>query len=257
MYRAASVFLLLAACLGATAQGESAAGQLAPSTTLPIEFSGNVSAKTAHNGDLVVARTIQRVRLTSGTVLPSGVRVIGHVIDASGFAYDKILYARQKASTLTLHFDAIEVQGQRIPLNVTVRAIADYFTTLAAYEPKSTDLDSLGTLPSVGGDLLTPSHSEVRNHDDDVVAYNRRNGVYAHLIPNGRCDGNSTEVSMAIFSASACGLYGYANVSATEFGSAAKPSTLTLLSHRTSPEIVKHSTALLEVLPADQVSTGR
>lgn len=257
MYRAASAFLLLASAFSAVAQRDSIEVQLAPQTTLPIIFNVTVSAKTAHSGDIVSAKTMQAVRLANGATIPSGARVIGHVINATKFVYDKTPYAKQKDSTLTVHFDTVEVNGQKIPLNVTVRAMADYFATNAAYEPKSTDLDPLGTLTLVGGDLLTPSQSEVRNLDNDVVAYNRRGGVYAHLIPNGRCDGNSTEVSMGIYSASACGLYGYTNVSAVEFGSASNPSTLSLVSHRTSPEIVKHSTALLEVLPQEQASMGR
>lgn len=256
MSRAASVFLLLASSFSALAQG-GATAQLQPQTTLPIVFIRTVTAKNAHDGDVIAARTMQVVELTNGTAIPSGSKVVGHVITASAFVYDQTPYAKQKNSSLTIHFDSVEANGNTIPLNVTVRAMADYFATNAANKPQASDMDPLGTLSLVGGDLLVPSQKEVRNMDDDVVAYNRHGGVYAHLIANGHCDGNSFEVSMGIYSASACGLYGYANISATEFGSAAVPSTLTLTSHRGSPEIVKRSTALLEVLPQEQASVGR
>jgi hypothetical protein len=257
MYRAAIPFLLVASSFAASAQQGGAALQLAPQTTLPILFTRSVSAKKAHSGDAVEARTMQAVKLANGTTIPSGSRVRGHVTDGTAFTYDHTPYAKQKNALLSIQFDSVEANGNTLPLHVTVRAMADYYATEAAYEPKSTDLDPLGTLTLVGGDLLTPSQSEVRNHDDDVVAYARRSGVYAHLIPNGRCDGNSDEVSMGIFSATACGLYGYTNVSASDFGSVASPSTLTLTSRRTSPEILKHSSALLEVLPQEQASVGR
>lgn len=254
-----AVLALILAPLTALAQGStpSAAIQLPAQTAVPIVFTSTIAADHAHNGDAIFARTIQTVRLENGVTIPSGARVSGHVVESHAFVYDKTPYAKQKDSTLTIRFDSIDTNRGKAALNVTFRAIADVFATEAAYEPKSTDLDPLGTRTLVGGELLTPSQDEVRNMDNDVVAYNRRDGVYAHLIPNGRCDGGSTEVSMGIFSASACGQYGYTNVSVTDFGSAASPSTLTLTSHRTSPAIMKHSTALLEVLPQEQAALGR
>jgi hypothetical protein len=197
---------------------------------------------------------MQAIHLGNGVVIPSGAQVTGHVVEANPFVYDKMPYARQSDSVLTVKFDSLKTSGANLPLNVSVRALADVFATVAAEEPTSSDNDPLATLRLVGGEVLTPSQTEVRNLDGDVVAYNRRHGVYARLIANGRCDASSTEVSMGIYSASACGLYGYTNVSATEFGSLNRPSTLTLSSHRTSPVISKHSTALLEVLPQEQAS---
>jgi hypothetical protein len=257
MYRVASAFILVASSFAAVAQGGGTAVQLPPQTTLPIVFTNTISAKGAHVGDPVSAKTFQVVRLPNGLTLPSGTRVIGHVAESSAFAYDKTPYAKQKDSTLTVHFDAVEANGAKVPLNVTVRALADVSATTAAVEPQASDMDPLGTLHLVGGEYLIPSQREVRNMDGDVVAYNKHGGVYAHLIENGRCDGNSTEASMGIFSATACGVYGYTNVSVTEFGSQGNPSTLTLTSFRTSPVIWKHSTALLEVLPQEQASVGR
>jgi hypothetical protein len=257
MYRTASAFVLITSSFVAVAQGGGSAVQFPPQTTLPIAFTNTVSAKGAHVGDPVYAKTIQAVRLPSGVTLPSGSKVIGHVAEASRFVYDKTPYVKQKTSTLTVHFDGVELNGAKVPLNVTVRALADVFATTAAEEPQASDMDPLGTLTLVGGEYLIPSQSEVRNMDGDVVAYNRHGGVYAHLISNGHCDGNSTEVSMGIFAATACGLYGYTNVTAAEFGSHGNPSTLTLVSSRTSPAIWKHSTALLEVLPQEQASVWR
>ncbi len=256
--RQAALALLLAP-FTALAQGKtpSTGIQLPAQTALPIVFTSTIAADHMHSGDAISAKTIQTVRLANGVIIPSGARVSGHVIESNAFVYDRTPYAKQKNSTLTIHFDNIDTNSGKAVLNVTVRALADVFATEAAYEPKSTDLDPLGTRTLVGGELLTPSQDEIRNMDDDVVAYNRRDGVYAHLIPNGRCDGGSTEVSMGIFSASACGQYGYTNVSVTDFGSVANPSTLTLTSHRTSPAIMKHSTALLEVLPQEQAALGR
>jgi hypothetical protein len=238
------------------AQPRSAINLDAP-TTIPIDFSQSVSAESAKQGDLVLAKTIQAIQLPTGGAIPAGSRVVGHVLAASGFAYDTTPYAHQKQSVLSIHFDSVQVKGESLPLSVTVRAMASPIASWDAQKPQASDMDPLGTLTQIGGDQLVPSQSEVRNLEGDVVAYNRRGGVYAHLIANGNCDGSSVEVSVALYSASACGVYGLGNISATERGSAAAPSTLTLVSTHGSPKLWKHTTALLEVLPVQQANLSR
>lgn len=225
--------------------------------TFPVTFTKTVSASHAKSGDVVEAKTFQRVQLPNGAGIPSGARVVGHVVSANGFTYDKTPYAHQKASALSIHFDSIQVNGQTVPLNVTVRAIATPIATWDAERPQASDMDPLATTTQIGGDQLIPSQSEVRNRDGDVVAYNKKGGVYAHLIAGGDCDGSDVEVSVGIFSASACGAYGFANVSLAEHGTPAQPSTLTLVSTHGSPEIWKNTTALLEVIPQQTASLGR
>ena len=213
---------------------------------LPIVFTKTVSSNHAHVGDAVLAKTTQTAKLPNGTTVPSGTVVVGHVAAANGFTYDKTPYAQQKQAALTIRFDAIRVNGQDVPLALAVRAMADPIVSFSAWEAKSTDLDPAGTRTQIGGDLLTPSQSEVVNRDGDVVAYNRRDGVYARLIAHGNCNASSTEVSVGIYSASACGLYGFGNVSAHGVGTA----EVSLISTHGSPQIAQHSTALLEVVSA-------
>ena len=224
---------------------------LPPQATLPIVFTKTVSADRSKAGDVVYAKTTQVAKLPTGEVIPAGTEVVGHVTVANAFIYDKTPYARQKESVLAIHFDTVRIVGHDVPLNVTVRAMADPLTSSDARKPKSSDLDSLGTMTQIGGDQLVPSQDELVDQSGDVVAYNRRNGVYAHLIARAGCDGSSTEVSVGIYSASACGLYGFTGVSAREIGSSSTPSTLSLVSTHTSPKVWRNSTALLEVLPQD------
>jgi hypothetical protein len=257
-HRGVLVSLFLSSTV-ALAQGGTAsvATSLQTHTALPIVFTKTISADGAHVGEIVLAKTDQKAQLPDGRVIPAGTKIIGHVVAAKGFVYDKTPYALQKQSELSIKFDSVEVAGKSFPLHITVRAMADPLTSRGAREPRSSDMDSLATVTQIGGDQLIPSQSELRNIDGDVVAYNKRGGVYAHLIPNGRCDGSDVEVSVGIYSASACGLYGFRNVSAVEFGSIAAPSMITLVSSSTSPKIWKHSTALLEALPAPQTVASR
>ena len=236
----------------AIAQGAHAASpvaELPAKTTLPVVFTRAISAKYAKAGDMVFAKTIQVVHLPDGSTLPSGTKIVGHVVSATPFSFDNTPYARQRPSELVIEFQTVQRNSIELPLHVTLRAMASPIAANSASEPQSSDMDSLGTLSQIGGDLLVPSQEEVVNQQGDTVAYNRRDGVYAHLIANGACDASENEVSVALFSPTACGLYGFGSVSAQAAGSLDKPSQVALVSTHGSPQIWKHTVALLEVLP--------
>ena len=249
--RFVAVALLIASPF-ALAQGAHAASpvaELPARTTLPIVFTRTISANHAKAGDTVFAKTIQVVHLPDGSVLPAGTKIVGHVVSATPFSFDSTPYAHQRPSELVIEFQTAQLNTTELPLHVTLRAMAGPIAANSASEPQSSDMDSLGTLSQIGGDLLVPSQKEVVNQQGDTVAYNRRDGVYAHLIANGSCDASDNEVSVALFSPTACGLYGFGSVSVEANGSEAKPSKVALVSTHGSPQIWKHTVALLEVLP--------
>ncbi len=253
----AALLIVSSAAFAQTVPGQTPAVSLDAPTTLPIVFTNNIATKNAHPADPVTAKTTQVVRLEDGAVIPKGTKITGHVVAANPFVYDTTPYAKQKASVLSIHFDSIEVEHKPIPLSVMVRAMADPITTEEAQTPINHDIDPSGATTQIGGDQRYPWNAPVTNEDGDVVAYSRHDGVYAHLIASGGCDGSSVEVSVGIYSASACGLYGYERTSAEEVGSLAHPSTLTLVSTHYSAKIWKYSTALLEVLPHQQTVASR
>ncbi|SNT36803.1 hypothetical protein SAMN05421770_10961 [Granulicella rosea] len=243
--------LMTAAALALNLASAPADAALAPQTTLPIVFTRSVDAGRAHIGDAIAAKTTQAVRLANGHVLPAGSQVLGHVTAGAAFRYDSTPYAKQPQAELAFTFDAVVDHGQQIPLKVVVRAMADPLTASAASESFSSD-DTLATTTQVGGDQVQGSQEEVLSRDGDVVAYRRGSGVYAHLIaaqgnaPRG-CDASNTEQSVSLFSASACGLYGFTDVSMTDAGDGG---AVVLASRRRSPKIWAHSHALLEVVAA-------
>ena len=234
---------------------------LAPQTTLPITFTKTVSANRAKPGDAVVARPTQAVRLSNGQEVRPGAEILGHVVSVQPFLFDKTPYARQGQSVLEIQFDSLAAQGTKIPLHVYLRAIADTFATNDAFEPRPSDEDPLHSTVQVGGDIRVPSQSEIVSPDGDTVAYNKRDGNFAHLIANtgsgaAQCDGTNTEQPVAIFSASACGAYGFQEISLTSTGYDSNPSQFSLSSNRRAPEIRRYSDALLEVLPSEVASNS-
>jgi hypothetical protein len=240
------------ALLSSTAAIAQGGAILSPQTTLPIAFANSVSAGHSKAGDLVVAKTTQVIKLSDGSEIRPGALVTGHVIAARRFSYDKTPYAKQKESVLEIKFETLSVQGGVLPLHVYVRAIADPVTSSEARE--STGFEGVPTTyRQIGGDQLTPSENEIRSSDGDVVGYNKRGGAFAHLIANNagsvRCDGSESEQPISVFSASACGIYGFGNAALASAGSLSDPSHMTVTSTHGSPKIWKYSTALLEVLP--------
>ncbi|QMV18436.1 hypothetical protein GOB94_06865 [Granulicella sp. 5B5] len=248
--RIATLIMVAASACPAQSHATSAtAAQLPAHATLPISFTKTVSASHSRPGDTIQARTTQAIHLVDGRVVPAGTLVTGHILAAKAFAYDETPYAKQVPGVLEIQFDSLQVQGQSIPLHVSLRAMADPLTGWHAADPPPSDMDPLGTLTQVGGDQLVPSQKEIRDRNGDVVGYNKKGGAYAHLIANVRgpvnCDAGDTEQPMSQFSASACGLYGFTNMSLTSFDD----SHIGLVSTHSTPQIWKHSIALLETMP--------
>jgi len=227
------------------------AAALPENTTIPIAFTRSIDANHVHAGDAVQARTTQTVNLGNGRIIHSGAQVIGHVVSNVPFTFDRTPYAKQKESHLSIHFDSVSDHGQATPLNVYIRAIADPITVADAERPSSLD-DTLTTYTQIGGDQRYASQDEIVSRTGDVVAYQRHGGVVAHLIASfgnssDGCDGSDTEQPVAVFSASACGLYGFTDVTMVQNGRRTSDGTFVLASHRGSPTIWAHSQALLEV----------
>ena len=234
---------------------------LAPQTTLPIAFTKTVSAKGAKSGDVVEAKTTQQVRLANGQEIARGARVLGHVVSAQPFVFNKTPYAKQSQAVLAIEFDTLVAREEKIPLHVYVRVIADYFATHDASEPQASDIDPDHSTTQVGGDIVTPSQKEIVSSDGDIVGYNKRGGNFAHLIANtgaggARCDGTDTEQPVSIFSASACGAYGFVRMTLTSTGYGSRTPELSFSSDHRSPEIHSDSTALLEVVPDTNLASS-
>jgi hypothetical protein len=213
-----------------------------------------VDAKKARPGDRVTAKTLQVVMLAGGQRLPKGTLLVGHVVDAQPYHFNPESYARQKASSISIHFDQIVNGDLTLPVNLSVRALADTFESQWAPRPHYHDeTDGAGTMILIGGDEFSPFDKTVRNDSGDVIAYNRKDGLFARLLPSDgpaskarrNCSGTNTEQSVAIFSPDACGLYGFEGVSMPHAGRSGS-GTFTLTSRGSSIKLYAGSTALLQ-----------
>jgi hypothetical protein len=216
-------------------------------TAIPVVFTHTENSGKAKAGDVVTAKTMQVVLLPNGNQLPKGSLVIGHIVEARPFKFDDTDYAVQQASYLSIKIDQVVDKSGPSPVVASVRAMADPISAREALYPHGMDeTDHPGTVTLVGGAHYSPIDRHVTDGlDDDVVAYNKKQGVFAHLLPGGAsCPGTQTEQSVGVFSPDACGLYGFASVHLTDDSAAG---TFRLASTHHTVILYAGSAALLQV----------
>ena len=230
------------------------AAEVPPQTTFPITINSTIEAGKSKVNDPIWAKTIQVVVLPDGTKIPSGSIVTGHIVSSIAFHFDTTPYATQKPSVLSISFDSVQFAGRQVPIHTSVRAIANVLDVDQAMKPnRQDDPDALGTMVQIGGDHYFPNESSVFSNNGNIVAYNRKQGVFAHLISssargtasNLSCDGSTTEQSVAVFSADACGLYGFVGYDLVENGQH-NSNPIELKSNQYSVKIYAHTAFLLE-----------
>ena len=216
-------------------------------TTIPVIFTHTENAAKAKAGDVVTAKTMQVVLLPNGDQLPKGSMVIGHIVEARPFNFDDTPYAAQQASYLSIKIDQVVNKSGPSSAVTSVRALADPISVEEALTPHGIDeTDYPGTVTLVGGAHYSPIDKHVTDGlDDDVVAYNKKQGVFAHLLPGGAdCPGTQTEQSVGVFSPDACGLYGFGSVHLSEDSASG---TFRLASTHHTVVLYAGSAALLQV----------
>jgi hypothetical protein len=120
----------------ASAQNGQANGSLATGSAFNAELSSPIDTKKCKPGDAVTARTTEAAKSEGRTVIPKGSRLVGHVTQASARAKG------ESESSLGIVFDkAILKNGQEIPLNVAIQAIAAAQSSASA---AGADLDAFG-----------------------------------------------------------------------------------------------------------------
>jgi hypothetical protein len=102
-----------------SAQAGQNSASLSSGTAVNATLSQPVDAKKNKQGDAVVARTTQSAKSDGKVIIPKGSKLVGHITEAKARAKG------ESESTLGIVFDkAILKNGQEIPLNVTVQALA-------------------------------------------------------------------------------------------------------------------------------------
>jgi hypothetical protein len=120
----------------ASAQNGQANSSLASGTAFNATLSAPVDSKKCKPGDSVTARTTESVKSEGKTMMPRGAKLIGHVTQAAARANG------ESQSALGIVFDkAILKNGQEIPLNVAIQALASAQSSASV---AGADMDTMG-----------------------------------------------------------------------------------------------------------------
>jgi hypothetical protein len=126
------------ASTSASAQNGQANGSLATGSAFNAALSTPVDSKKCKPGDEVTARTTEAAKSEGKTVIPKGSKLVGHVTQASARAKG------ESESSLGIVFDrAILKNGEEIPLNVAIQALASAQSGVSA---AGADMDTMGSM---------------------------------------------------------------------------------------------------------------
>ena len=121
----------------ASAQNGQTNASLGSGAAINAELTAPVDSKKAKPGDPVAARTTEPTKSNGKTVIPKGSKLVGHVTQASARAKG------DSESALGIVFDkAILKNGEEVPLNVAVQAVAAAQSTAVASGGNDTGITS-------------------------------------------------------------------------------------------------------------------
>lgn len=216
-------FCLLAATLCSAA---SVPATLPAGMVLPVALSSTLNAKNAKINEKVEGRLMQQVELPSGIVIKKGAHVSGKVI------------AVQRPTRLTVQFTELKDGDLTIPLNVSLRALAAPQSVFSAGLPadaSNTDQQSNEWVTQqVGGDFVYRGRGYVSSVAGNVGIWNA-DGVWGKLQDGDNCPPGEDNVgiqSLWVFSAGACGVFGFKGLTISQDGSAQPMGQITLESNK-------------------------
>ncbi len=125
----------------ASARAGQAGAAAVQTTNISAELTDTMNSKKAKVGDAVSAKTLSAARISDGTTLPKGTKLMGHVTEVQARAGD------QRDGHLSFIFDrAVLKDGQEVGIRATLRSI-----TAPAMASAMANMDSDPTLSAGGG----------------------------------------------------------------------------------------------------------
>jgi hypothetical protein len=217
-------------------------------TAIPISFGHTLDAARLKVGDPIIVKTDQRILLAGGQRIPRGAKLVGRVVEAQPFM------SLGGSSELAIKFDTLQMSGRSFPIHVALRAVASFVDSYSTSSPvvdHGYPNDSVYRL--VGGDYYYLNDTVYSNEWDEVGKATEY-GVFVKLqnvqLSNSRnhvvCGGTDTLQSVGVFGSSACGIYGFVDLTIDASGSD-DSGVIRFRSTNHTVKIARGSSALLQV----------
>ena len=243
IYSTKSVWILAGLMLLSTTLA--AQSGLPTGTIIPVSLDTGLKADKAHVGQRVRAEVMQDI---PGTAIRRRDHVLGHVVQATS--------SKNGKARIEFRFDAVDMRGQRIPLEVNLRALASFIEVGEAQVPE--EGPARGTTPEVattqqiGGDQVYRGGGPVAV-GDTILGKPTPWGVLA--VPRakpgqpcgGALDGNTKPQALWLFSTDACGIYGFQHLRIEHAGRTEPIGNIVIVAERGKINLVSGTGMLLRV----------
>ncbi len=218
-------------------------------TILPVALNSSLNSRKVKAGQVISARVMQEVPLSSGTKIHAGTKVIGHVIDVEPANV-------AGGAQISIRFNSLLVSKQRIAITTNLRALASMMAVEAAQ------------VPDTGPDRGTAQNAWNTDQIGDEVVY-RGGGLVADGLRfvgeptyggvlvrvsgkpgtdcRGEVDGNDRLQALWVFSSDACGVYDFSDLKIAHAGRTNPVGEITLSSNHGEIDVRSGSGMLLRV----------
>jgi len=240
---------ILATAISLAPSPSPAQGLIAPGTILPISLNNSISSSKSRVGETFTGRIMQDVPLPDRRRIRAGARVVGRVTELTPAT-------ASSGARIEFKIDTLISRQHNIPMRTILRALASPLDIEDAQIPvqgadRGTSPDSYTTV-QIGGDVVYRGGGHVK-HGGVVVGEPVPNGVLAQVSSNeargcpDEVPGYHAAQALWLFSADACGVYGYHDFHIVDAGRLSPDGTIALASDHGQIEIRSGSGILLRV----------
>jgi len=215
-------------------------------TILPVRLNASLNSGKVKAGQIITARVVQDVPLSSGSKIHAGAKVIGHVTDVK----------QGNGAQVSFRFDAVDISRQRIPVTTDLRALASMMAVEEAQIPESGPdrgtPENVWTTEQIGGEVVYRGGGPVAD-GLRTVGEPAPNGVLVRVSgkPGTECrgavEGNDQPQALWVFSSDSCGAYGFADLAIIHAGRTNPLGEITLASDHGKVNVRAGSGMLLRV----------
>ena len=190
----------------------SAQNSIPAGTILPVQLNSSLNSRKLSTGQVITARVMQDVPLSSGSKIRAGAKVIGHVTAVK----------RANGAQVSLRFDTLVAGHHKVLITTDLRALASMMAVeeaqIPAFGPDRGTSENAWTTEQIGGEVVYRGGGPVAN-GLQFVGKPAPNGVLVQVSsrPGSECRGDSGDnndrlQALWVFSSDACGTYGFANL---------------------------------------------
>jgi hypothetical protein len=247
--RIIAVLLSLVFCFRLSAAPEPKTDlSLPPGTAIPVTFTHTLDAAKLKVGDQIIAKTDQVIIIAGSLRISGGAKLVGRVVEAQP------MISSGGPSELAIKFDSLKVRDRSFLIHVAIRAMASFVDSYITRSPMvDNGYPNDSVYRQVGGDYFYP-YDTVYSNEWDEVGKDSNYGVFVKLQNvqpvNSRnhvvCDSTETLQSVGVFASSACGVYGFQDLTIDASGSD-NSAVIRFHSAKHTVKIASNSTALFQV----------